>query len=164
MNLYPRFLLLDTNVWIENYIGERALATKSRALVDYCIEHEIELLVSASSLKDVYYNIGRYLKARARAEGNEITESFASAIEQIAWGDIRNLMENVTLVPLDTSDFFEARCFYEVHRDFEDDLILAAAVRAKADYLITNDKKLLAHAPVATLTPADMLTLLEGHA
>lgn len=162
MTPFPRFLLLDTNVWIENYIGERALSSESQSLVDYCLTHEIELLISASSLKDVYYNIGRYLKAKARAEGNEITESFADAIEQIAWGSIRNIMENATLVPLDTTDFLEARRFYEVHRDFEDDLVLAATICAGADYLVTSDKKLIAHAPVAALTPADMLTLLGG--
>lgn len=162
MSSYPQAILLDTNVWLENYIGERAAATQSQQLVDYCLEHEIALLVSASSLKDVYYNIGRYLKAKARAEGDEVTESLAGAMEHIAWSDVRNLMENATLVPLDTADFFEARRFYEVHRDFEDDLVLAAAVRAGADYLVTSDKKLLAHAPVATLTPADMLTLLES--
>ena len=51
---------------------------------------------------------------------------------------------------------------HQIHRDFEDDLILAAMERSGADYLVTNDKRLRTHAPVAAITPADMLTLLES--
>jgi len=42
-------------------------------------------------------------------------------------------------------------------------MVLAAAKRAKADYLVTSDKKLLSHAPlagVAAVSPGDMLGIL----
>lgn len=162
MNGYPQSLLLDTNVWIENYIGERSELTESCRLVDYCLAHNINLFASAPSLKDVYYGIGCYLKAKARNEGIKITEAFASAVEQVAWKSIQNLMENAVVVPMDTTDLFEARRFYGLHHDLEDDLILAAAQRAKANYLVTSDKKLLSKAIVPTATPEDILTLLES--
>lgn len=162
MSNYPRNLLLDTNVWIENYLGERGELAESRELIDYCLARNIHLFVSAPSLKDVYYGIDRYLKAKARNEGLEVTEAFASAVEQIAWKSTQNLMGNATVVPLDTTDLLEARRFYELHRDFEDDLILAAAQRAKADYLVTSDKKLLSKAVVPTATPGDMIALLRS--
>ena len=161
MMQYPRALLLDTNVWIENYVGERGELTESRRLVDYCLSHEIDLMVSISALKDVYYNIGRYLKAKARNEGVEVTESFGAAVEQAAWSSVLNLAQSATTVPADLSDFWTARCFHELHPDLEDDLILAAAQRARADYLVTSDKRLLSKALVPTLTPGDMLTLLS---
>lgn len=161
MMTMPQNLLLDTNVWIENYLGERSDLTESRQLIDFCLDRQIALLVSIPSLKDIYYDISRYLKAKARNEGVEVTEAFAASAEQLAWSSIRNLMEQATAVPVDLSDLWEARCFYELHHDFEDDLVLAAARRANADFLVTSDKKLLTKAIVPTLSPADMLTLLK---
>lgn len=162
MMTMPQNLLLDTNVWIENYIGERSDLTESRRLVDFCLDRQITLYVSIPSLKDIYYDISRYLKAKARSEGVEVTEAFAASAEQLAWGSVRNLMEQAIAVPVDLSDLWEARCFYELHHDFEDDLVLAAARRANVDFLVTSDKKLLTKAIVPTLSPADMLTLLKA--
>ncbi len=39
-------------------------------------------------------------------------------------------------------------------------MVLAAAQRAKADYLVTNDEALLRHAPVAALLVEDFLALV----
>ena len=44
----------------------------------------------------------------------------------------------------------------------EDNLIVAAAQRSNATYLITSDELLIKHAPVAALTPGDALTLLQA--
>ena len=43
-----------------------------------------------------------------------------------------------------------------------DNLIVAAAQRSNATYLITSDELLIKHAPVAALTPSDALTLLQA--
>ena len=43
----------------------------------------------------------------------------------------------------------------ELHSDYEDDLIIAAAIRAQADLLVTNDVKLRSHAPVAAMSVED---------
>ena len=40
-------------------------------------------------------------------------------------------------------------------------MVLAAAERAKVDYLVTSDKQLIQKATVAALTPQDMLSVLE---
>lgn len=40
----------------------------------------------------------------------------------------------------------------QLHSDYEDDLIIAAAMRAEADLLVTNDVKLCSHAPVAAMS------------
>lgn len=40
-----------------------------------------------------------------------------------------------------------------LHRDYEDNLVLAACKRAQVDYLVTNDRKLLEHADLAAKTP-----------
>jgi len=39
-------------------------------------------------------------------------------------------------------------------------LVLAACKRAAADYLVTNDRKLLEHADIAAKTPRQMMPIL----
>ena len=56
-----------------------------------------------------------------------------------------------TSVPCDLSDIWMASRQRELHSDYEDDLIIAAAIRAQADLLVTNDVKLSSHAPVAAM-------------
>lgn len=162
MTALPRSLLLDTNAWIANYIGGRSDAIGAQGLVDFCLSREIALCVSIPSMKDIYYGIGAYLKAETRKREGDVTESRAVAIEQLAWQSLCNLMENAVAVPIDSSDVAEARVLHGLHRDFEDNLIVAACKRAQADYLVTSDKKLLAKALVPTLSPADMLAFLEA--
>lgn len=157
----PSVLLLDTNVWLANYIGERLGTSAAKQLVDYCLENDIALCVSAPSVKDVYYQIAAYLKRAGRADAAGLTESSAVAIEQIAWKCTCNLLENAVCVPLDSSDLAQARLLYDFHADFEDDIVLAAAVRAQADFLVTFDQRLLNKAIVPTLAPQDMLALLN---
>ena len=59
------------------------------------------------------------------------------------------------------SDLWIASKYKKLYADFEDDLVLAAAVRAKANYFVASDERLLRKAPVAALSPIDMLALLE---
>ena len=60
----------------------------------------------------------------------------------------------------DSSDVWLARKYQRIHADFEDCMVLAAAQRAKADYLVTSDEALLRHAPVAALSVDDFLALV----
>lgn len=158
----PSIVLLDTNVWIDSCIGTRKGSTASRQLLCACMRREIPVCLSITSLKDIYYQVGAELKREYRATGETLTEAAALAIEEVSWQSIMSIVEQAAIVPADTSDVTVARYFHQVHRDFEDDLILAAVKRSKADYLITSDKQLRTHAPVASLTPSDMLTLLEA--
>lgn len=64
-------------------------------------------------------------------------------------------------VGADGSDVWIAQHLRGVHADFEDDMVLAAAMRAKPDYLITSDRQLIQKSTVAALTPEDMLTVLR---
>ena len=158
----PSSVLLDTNVWIDGCVGTRTGSAKSRQLLCMCVEKEISVCLSITSLKDIYYQVGAELKREHRATGEALTEAAALAIEEVSWQSIMTIVEQATIVPADTSDVTVARYFHQIHSDFEDDLVLAAVERSGADYLITNDKRLRAHAPVAAITPADMLTLLES--
>lgn len=158
----PSTILLDTNTWIDSCIGTRTGSAKSRQLLCACVEKEISVCLAITSLKDIYYQVGAELKRERRATGEALTEAAALAIEEVSWQSVMTIVEQATIVPADTSDVTVARYFHQIHRDFEDDLVLAGVERSGADYLITNDKRLRTHAPVAAITPADMLTLLES--
>ena len=60
------------------------------------------------------------------------------------------------IVPVGQNEALRAMTYRDLHDDFEDDLLLAAAARVDADYVVTSDRALLRHAPVACLDPVDM--------
>ena len=94
----------------------------------------------------------------------DFTPQQEKAARDVAWADLDNLAELATVVTADASDVWLARTHRQVHADFEDDLVVAAAQRAKADFLITNDEQLLRHAPVAALSVADAIKVLDADA
>lgn len=161
MNI-PAAILLDTNVWLDHYLGWRKGSQAARNLIEKALELGVTLLYAVSSIKDVYYLVASELKRLERQEsGGELSESGALAAEAAAWGCVNNLQVIACVVPLDLPDVWMASKQRALHRDFEDDLLIAASLRSKADYLVTNDEKLLRHCPVAALDVTDMLALLE---
>ena len=71
------------------------------------------------------------------------------------------MSELAIAVPCDYTDVWMAQKQRRLHGDFEDDLVIAAAMRVKADLLVTADKALLLHAPVAAVDLADAVKYLE---
>ena len=157
----PLRLLLDTNVWLDNYLPQRAGHEAVQQLLTKAIASQHLLLYPATTSKDVFYMIARFVKGSARQEGNA-GQGNAMAANEIAWGCIDNMDCIATPVGMDLSDVWIAKKHKRIHADYEDDLVIAAALRAKADYLVTSDERLLRVAPVATVTPAGMLALLEA--
>ena len=66
------------------------------------------------------------------------------------------------MVGADESDVWLAKKHRGVHGDFEGNLVVAAALRADADYIVTNDEDLLKHSPVATVTPQAFVALMDA--
>lgn len=158
-----RVFLLDTNVWLDYYLGFRKGHERARKLVETVAERNDTLAFCMTALKDVYYIVASAFKGIARQEsGGVLSEVAAAAATSTAWGCVNNMQEVACAVPLDLSDAWVASKQRPVHDDFEDDLVIAAAMRAKADYLVTNDEKLLRHCPVAALDVADALRLIEA--
>ncbi len=160
MTTIPSKLLLDSNIWVDMFVEGRPGQRDALRLVSWAVRQEVALLYAASSIKDAYYLIGSREKQRVRAEGGEVTHAAAAAIDEYAWGCVHLMEELATVVPLDQSDIWIATKYRAIHADFEDDLVLAAAERAKADFLVTNDEALIRHAPVAALMPKDLLALV----
>ena len=74
---------------------------------------------------------------------------------------LRTCRTSPRLLPVDLSDVWLAGTYRELHRDFEDNLIAAAATRCGADILVTNDEQFLRHCPVRAMDVADTLTYLR---
>mgnify|MGYP002230547929 CR=1 FL=1 len=109
----------------------------------------------------MYYLVAAEHKRVERAEAGSLSESAARAATITAWGCVNNMQAIACAVPLDHTDVWMASKQRALHGDFEDDLVIAAAMRGKVDYLVTNDEELLRHCPVAALSVTDMYKLLE---
>lgn len=154
-------LLLDTNVWLDYYLAHRARHDAACALVQRAVEAGTVLLCAACAPKDVYYVIASEFKRIVRREDGGLSESAELAAEETAWACVCNLQELATPVALDVSDLWVAGKQRALHRDFEDNVVVAAALRSKARYLVTNDETLLRHCAVAALDVRDMTALLD---
>ena len=154
-------MLLDTNVWLDYYLPWRRGSTKARRLIEHAVEHNQTLAYAVPSIKDVFYMTAAEHKNVERAATGTLSESAAKAAAVTAWGCVNNMQGVACAVPLDHTDVWVASKQRALHGDFEDDLVIAAAMRGKVDYLVTNDEKLLRHCPVAALSASDMCKVLE---
>ena len=155
MSEAPRRILVDTNVWLDYFIpSRRGRSVAIEFLRDACTAR-VDLLYAAPSSKDLFYLISSEHKAWYRREHGSLSQDAAVAATSLAWDCLDVLSQLATPVPCDLSDIWMASKQRKLHSDYEDDLIIAAAMRAKADLLVTNDAKLCSHAPVAAMSAED---------
>ena len=157
----PLMLMVDTNVWLDLYIPHRPGAAVSKSFLQAAIRHEANLLFTMQAAYDVYASVGVNHKRWVRESKGELDEEYVRAIKSLAWDCVENMRELATVVGADASDLWMACKYRDLHDDLEDDIVLAACKRAKADILVTNDAKLIHHAPVCAMTPADVIKLFD---
>lgn len=156
----PR-LLVDTCIWIDSYFEREPNGKQARAFFDQAILREIPLLYSCNTAANLFNIVKQRLKKEQRMTGGEITPEFAAACTEVAWQCLEGMEECANAVAADSSDLWLARHFRSIHNDFEDNLVIAAAQRASANYIVTTDRMLIAHSPVAAKTPDEMIQLFE---
>ena len=154
-------LLLDTNVWLDYSMPDRTGHADAFRLIDYAIQNDIPLFIASHSLKDMYYLFWQIGKAHNRKEGKLSPEAASESARATAWAVAEQVARNATVVGVDQSDAWLALKMKGQHFDYEDNLVLAAALRAKPQFLVTSDRALIAHSPVTTVTPADALHFLQ---
>ena len=161
----PLKLLVDTNVWIDYFLErwpeahEAAMGFMAEATAADAVLH-----TSSATMPDLFFLLCQETKRYLREHGKPVDELFAAAVRESAWSSVRNVMELSMIVPVGQNEALRAMTYRDLHDDFEDDLLLAAAARVDADYVVTSDRALLRHAPVACLDPADMRALLRVRA
>lgn len=156
-------MVIDTNVWLDYFLGFRAGHRDAVELLNIANELEIAPLCAATTTKDLFYLISADFKRAYRcSHGGALTPEGAAAASEVAWACLKNLEEIATVVGCDQSDVWLARVQRSLHEDYEDNLVIAAVQRADADWLVTNDETLVRHSPVAALTCQDALAYLRG--
>ena len=156
----PSSVLLDVNVWLDNYLPGRPSAGDSRSLLDWLYARDVSILYPVTAPGTVFYLVQQGMKQIARADSNEVSQEHAKAISLSAWACIDNMAELGAPVGADVSDFWVARKLRSVHPDLEDNFVLAAAERAQVDYLVTGDEALLKKATVPALSPRDFVQVV----
>jgi predicted nucleic acid-binding protein len=161
MNLGGKRVLVDTCVWVDNYCADHAGGADAKRFLQMAVGQGAELLYAVHATKDVLYVLESEFKRAARRELGTLDEPTVRAAKRAALGCMRNMCDLATAVGADVSDVWLADKYLRIHGDFEDNLVLAACRRAKADYLVTNDRALIAHADVVAKTPREMLDLMR---
>lgn len=156
----PTRIVVDTCVWLDNYLWFRPGCRDAQGLIDTALGADVCLLYAVTAIKDVYYLAQRLLKEQFRRDGAVLTEGDFGAIEEIAWSCVSNMEEIATAVGIDSFDIHLAAKYRSVHRDFEDNLAVAAVQRAQADLLVTNNRQLIGNAPVAALSAVEATRLI----
>lgn len=160
---FPATLLVDTNVWLDYFMGGRSGHDEACRLISTAIENDVRLLHASLCTKGLFYLVSAGFKHACRQQnGGVLTEQAATTARETAWACLKTLGTLSSPVGCDQSDIWLAEKQRALHDDFEDDLVIAAAMRSNADVLVTRDEKFLCHCPVAALCPADAIKLLQA--
>ena len=155
-------LLIDTNVWLDYFLARTNATEPTAELLSRAAEAEDIVLFSSSlSVKDVYYVLGRTMKADARREGALTPEAIAGA-DETAWACVRLIRQKSIIASVGADEVFDSFVFKYHHNDFEDDLMLGVANRIDADYVVTEDKNLIKHTNGVCIDVRQALRLVGG--
>ncbi len=149
-------LLLDTDIWVDYFLGAGPSLEAIKRLIALGVEGRVTLFYAPTSAKDTFYLLPRRLKAQD-ANGGRDVESYSA----VAWACLERMMELATAAPQSHAECELARLFRATFGDFEDNLIIAAGETVKADYIVTNDKVFLRALPEACVTPERAVELLS---
>jgi len=134
-------VVLDTNVVLDFLSAVRADHSDAVSLVQALQKSGVRAYVVATSLKDIYYILGR-------SDG-----------ESVARTAVMSVLATMTVLPVDEVCCLRALSSNEP--DFEDGIIRAAAEIARADYLVSRDARAFLGSHVPRLSPAEALRQLR---
>ena len=161
MSETPLIIMVDTNVWLDLYIPGRPKVEETIEFFKEARRQGVEIAFTLEIARAVFRNVAYEAKAYIRRYMGSLSETHARVIASSAWDAVSSMQEIGTAVGSSMGDLWMAEKLRDEHAEIEDNLIVAACMRCKTDYLVTNDEKLRKHASVATATPAMMLKLLE---
>ena len=135
--------LLDTNIILDVLLARQPFLLHSKAVWQTCDDGIIQGYVSESSLTDIYY-IARRIAGQAQAR---------NAVEVC--------LSAFTVCTIDQAvlDFALTLC----GSDFEDDVLIATAVQADIDAIVTRNPNDFTHSPIAVYSPESLLNYLKDN-
>lgn len=136
-------LLVCTDVWVALVAGGRSQA-EAAAFLAQATSAGAQLLYPATALPDIYQACG------------------GEAARDVAWTGVDRVRQLGVAVGMDEAELMLACRCRGLVSDLAGNMALAAARRAKADYLVTFDEELLRCSTVAALSPKDMCVVLQA--
>ena len=130
-------VMVDTNVWIDIVLNRPEFVFESKGAVMACIEEEDEILVAATSLKDVFYFAERSAGIDAGYRAVELILDIATPAQV---------------------DGIVCRKAIKLERpDYEDGIVAACLLAEDADEIISRDESSFNDLGVPKYTPASFL-------
>jgi putative PIN family toxin of toxin-antitoxin system len=136
--------VFDTNLIASGLAGYRRDESTPGALLRRWFARDFTLVMSEPLLTEVKRTLAKPYFVATTTPANR-TFMLSALREQTAWTDLTTIVSGIATHP-------------------EDDLVLATAVSASADYLVTGDgplQRLRHDLTVPIISPRDFLTLLE---
>jgi predicted nucleic acid-binding protein len=131
-------IMIDTNIILNVYQNEMPFVANSARILKLSERRKITGIVTASTITDIYYMLGRHIKDKAQLKTL-----------------VQKFLTTVKLADVTATDVTEA--FNLSMDDFEDALFAQCAKRLKADYIITRNTKDFINSPVAFMEPDEFL-------
>ena len=131
-------VLFDTNIILDVYLNRELFAHDSIKLLKLCEAKRINGAVTANTITDIYYILGKTIKDRQK-----LTVAILQLLTVISVTDV--LSSDIT------------KAFALSIDDYEDALIAQCAIRTKPDYIITRNKKDFINSQVPAITPQEFL-------
>ncbi len=137
-------VVIDSNVILDVFQNRVPFVQFSSRVLRLAETKQIKGYVTANSITDIHYLLGRHLKNK-----KEVHEA------------LNTLLQLVDIIDVTAKDVRKA--FHPDVGDFEDELISVCAERAKMEYIITRNIKDFTNSHVTAITPDDFLEKFYEH-
>ena len=134
-------LIYDTNVVLDVILRREPFYSYSAQAMNLCEGGDIQGVISAASLTDIFYIVKRLTGSRATAY---------KALDLI-----KEVFEIASL-----SGEAAEKAIEEKKADFEDDMIAKVAEENGCDYILTRDKTGFSDCAIKTITPKKLMGML----
>lgn len=130
-------IMVDTNIWVDVVLNRPQFAELSKGAIMVCLEDGDEVLVAATSLKDIFYFASR------------------SAGVEAGYRAVELVLEIATLAQVDGIVCKNALSLERP--DYEVGIVSACIVAEKADAIITRDEGSFNELGVSKYSPGDFI-------
>lgn len=155
-------VFLDTNVWLDYFDADRAGNSSAMSLVSLCFDCDYAITSASLSMNDLFYLLQANEKRNLRQRGIEINEKTALIIKDQATACVTLATELGTMLSVGHNELRMARVLSKTHSDFEDNIVVATALKAKPMLFVTNDIELIKHAPLPAVSTVDAIAHIKA--
>jgi len=135
-------VLLDINVLLDALLQRLPLHSDADAILRAAARGEVICATTTLSLATIFY-VGRKAVGAAPARAA-----------------VRNYLPTFMILPIDKQTLLDADAL--PGSDFEDNIVIRAAVTASLDAIVTRNVSDFAHSSIPVWTPAELLNRLPG--